>query len=305
MILGLVFSKDRAMQLDAALASFFRHARDASIVRMTVLYKTSTTEHQAQYELLKREYEGRVEFIPEVGFRQQVLDLLISALPSSRLQHWYHLLRKFLFPLPMTGFASGKLDVGHVLFLVDDNIFVRPFELAGMANALDNHSDALGFSLRLGENTTYCYTMNKPQALPDFEQLPGEILKFQWSESESDFAYPLEVSSSIYPLKRILDMLIGRQFQNPNTLELELSKQRSKHKKKFSALLCFKKSVTFCAPINRVQNIYPNRAGKTEELSPQQLAEIFAQGYRINIDALHGFTPNSCHQEVELIFERR
>ena len=41
MILGLVFSKDRAMQLDATLSSFFRQAVDADLAQMMVLYRTS------------------------------------------------------------------------------------------------------------------------------------------------------------------------------------------------------------------------------------------------------------------------
>lgn len=304
MIPGLVFSKDRALPLDATLTSFFTHAKDASASRITVLYKASSAFHKSQYETLGREYSGRAEFVPEVDFRQQVLDLLISALPSPKSQHRYCFYRKNAFLPPVIGSPPGGLDAGHVLFLVDSNIFVHPFEITSMVNALGSNPDALGFSHRLGTNTTYCYTMNTPQTLFGFESFPGEILKFQWTKSEGDFAYPLEVSSSIYSLKIIPNSLVGLQFQNPNTLELNLSTYHSRFRRKFPALLCFKNSVVFCAPINRVQNTYPNRAGQVEELSSQHLAEIFAQGFRIDVDAFHGFVPSSCHQEVELKFDQ-
>ena len=305
MILGLVFSKDRAMQLDAVLASFFIHVKDAREIRMTVLYKTSTAKHQAQYELLAKEYAGRVDFVPEIDFRRQVIDLLISTLSSVKLQSWYRFGQKIGFALPRGNFQSGDLSEGHVLFLVDDNIFVRSVDIKKMTGALDANPEALGFSLRLGRNTTYCYSMNTPQALPDFDLLLEGILKFNWTTSEGDFAYPLEVSSSIYSVKVMLDLLRGLKFNNPNTLEAQISKRRSRYKRRRPALLCNESSSAFCIPINRVQNTYPNRTGQNEELSSQRLAEMFAQGFRIDIEAFSGFVPNACHQEVGLKFRSK
>jgi hypothetical protein len=164
------------------------------------------------------------------------------------------------------------------------------------------NSDALGFSLRLGTNTTYCYSMSTPQALPGFDPLSGGILKFNWTKSEGDFAYPLEVSSSIYSIEMILDLLMGRKFQNPNTLEVQMSQSRSRYKRKRPMMLCHEKSAAFCVPINRVQNLYQNRAGQNEGLYPERLAEMFAQGIRVDVLSLNGFVPNACHQEVELKF---
>jgi hypothetical protein len=301
MNITLVFSKDRAMQLDATLASFFIHAEDSSGTRVVVLYKASTALHQTQYKLLEREYNGRVEFVPEVDFRRQVLDLLISALPSTKLQRRYRLRERIGFLPPVLNSHSTG-DTGHILFLVDDNIFVNSFCLKNMFDALEMNSDALGFSLRLGTNTIYCYSMCTLQALPGFDPLSSGILKFNWIKSEGDFSYPLEVSSSIYSIEMILDLLMGRNFQNPNTLEIQMSQHRSRYKRKRPMMLCLEKSVAFCVPINRVQNHYQNRAGQNEGFSPERLAELFAQGFRVDVLSLNGFVPNACHQEVELRF---
>ena len=293
------------MQLDATLASFFAHVRDAQATRTMVLYKSSTALHQAQYELLEREYIGRVEFIHEFDFRRQVIDLLISTLPSIKLQRWYRLCQRYRFPPPIINSRLSYHPAGYILFLVDDNIFVDSFEIEKMVNALDMNFDALGFSLRLGTNTTYCYAMNTSQSLPGFELLSGQILKFNWTKSEGDFSYPLEVSSSIYSIKVVLDLIVRLKFHNPNTLEAQMSKHRSRYKRKFPTLLCYKNSLTFCTPINRVQNTYPNRAGQNEELSSQQSGRNVRKGLRIDVDALRGFVPNSCHQEVELKFHSK
>lgn len=301
MNITLVFSKDRAMQLDATLASFFIHAEDVSLTRVMVLYKASTALHQAQYELLEREYAGRVEFSPETDFRSQVLDLLISALSSAKLQRRYRFWERIGFLPPVLN-PNSTGNSGHILFLVDDNIFINSFRFKNMIDALDMNSDALGFSLRLGTNTTYCYSMSTPQALPGFDPLSGGILKFDWTKSEGDFAYPLEVSSSIYSIEMILDLLTGLKFQNPNMLEVQMSQRRSRYKRKFPMMLCHEKSAAFCVPINRVQNLYQNRAGQNEGLFPERLAEMFAQGLRVDVLSLNGFVPNACHEEVELKF---
>lgn len=51
-IVGIVFSKDRGMQLDAVLRSFYRHCRDIQTIDIQVLYTTSTPVHQRQYNTL-------------------------------------------------------------------------------------------------------------------------------------------------------------------------------------------------------------------------------------------------------------
>jgi len=70
------------------------------------------------------------------------------------------------------------------------------------------------------------------------------------------------------------------------------------------SLLCFENSVAFCNPINIIQEQVINRSGVNYEYSTDRLAQLFADGYRIDIGAYTGFIPNSCHQEVELVFEK-
>ncbi len=71
------------------------------------------------------------------------------------------------------------------------------------------------------------------------------------------------------------------------------------------ALLCYEQSVTFCNPVNKVQTVYANRAGTASEYAADHLAELFDQGYRVQVAAYAGFVPSACHQEVELTYERR
>jgi hypothetical protein len=189
---------------------------------------------------------------------------------------------------------------------VDDNLFVRPFRLQTIIHALDILPDAIGFSLRLGRNTTYTYMLNSNQKLPDFEEVGDGVLAYDWRGAQYDFNYPLEVSSSIYRTAQIMPLLASVAFRNPNTLEGEMAARSRWFAKRFPKLLCFDTSVAFCNPVNKVQTVKAgNRVGLAQDYTVEELAVRFDQGERIDVKAYNGFCPNSCHQEVELIFTNK
>jgi len=61
----------------------------------------------------------------------------------------------------------------------------------------------VGFSYHLGCNTTYCYTMDKPQNRR-LSSLRARAVRFNWPDMDYDFGYPNRVSSSMY---RTADLL--------------------------------------------------------------------------------------------------
>jgi len=268
-VVGLVFSKDRAMQLDATVRSLSMHCQDMNNIDVKVIYATSNSDNEQQYQELINTYP-QIEFVKEVNFESQVLASL------------------------------GSYE--YVLFLVDDNIFVRDFLIENIIESLITNPDALGFSLRLGTNTTYCYPLRVDQQLLTFSSIQHGFVLFDWTLAEHDFGYPLEVSSSVYRVKDITDVL-QHSFVNPNTLEAYLNNQKNAfYHKKF--LLCNQYSYTFCNPVNKVQTTFNNRAGETFYYYPDHLREMFAKGYRIDVEEYSGFIPNACHQEVELKFKK-
>lgn len=299
MILGLIFSKDRAMQLDATLRSFFRQAADVNIVRMVVLYRTSADRHRAQYAELEGEYRGRVRFVRETEFRGQLLGLLKEASPAR--QALPGILRWMARP-----HSDDHLPAENcVLFLVDDALFVHPFRLGVATQALNSNSDALGFSFRLGRNTSNSYVLARTQALPAFEPMASGVLKFSWPQRDGDFAYPLELSSSLYRAPAVAGLFRRLRFSDPNTLESQMSLQARHFARVTPCLLCWDKSVAFSAPLNRVQDVFDNRGGRQEAFSAENMSDLFERGQRIDVAALDGFVPTACHQEVNLHFEQR
>ena len=265
--IAIVFSKDRPLQLDATLRSFAIHCRDSDRVPVSVLYTTSSSEQQALYHRLQAEHPT-VAFVHENSFKADLLRLLDSA--------------------------------QYVLFLVDDSIFVRGFAIGEVIAELDRHPAALGFSLRLGRNTTYCYPHARSQKTPPFRPVGAAMFTYDWPTAELDFGYPLEVSSSVYRLADLFPLLRSLAYTNPNTLEALLAAQAIGFATSHPALLCYSESIAFSAPINRVQDTCINRAGAKQDYSAATLAQMFAQGRRLDMLAHSGFTPNACHQEVEI-----
>lgn len=275
-VVGLVFSKDRPLQLDAALASWRLHCADAADVVLTVLYAASSPWMQSLYRRVRHEHP-EVRFVRETRFRDDVLAILAPA--------------------------------GHVLFVVDDCLFVRGFSIAAAVAALEAEPTALGASLRLGRNTVYSYAMRAAQAVPEFRPVaagagPPAWFDFRWPGCTHDFGYPLEVSSSLYRRRDLWPLLQAATFRNPNQLEDGLSRRAGDFAASHPLLLTAAASLAFCNPCNRVQDEYANRAGTAAEQSTAALARAYADGRRVRVEALAGYTPQACHEEVDLPLAR-
>jgi hypothetical protein len=304
-VLMIVFSRDRALQLDATLQSFFRHCSDPEKANINILYRASDDRFAKQYKKLETEYQSRgVRFLQEVTFGDDLLRTIFqfSSVPFVLGRFFFSVL--YSFRKLVTGSFKGLHPHGNILFVVDDTIFVRPFSLQKICYLLEENPDALGFSLRLGLNTINCYTLNRSQFVPRYEEIQGNVIRFIWFGADADFGYPLEVSSSMYRIADLLPLLSYLPIKNPNGLEGKMYLHVKDFADKKEFLLCFNQTVAFSNPVNRVQNLNTNRAGVDISHTSQDLAAMFEDGYRIRIDVLDNFIPTGCHQEVAFTFEK-
>lgn len=265
----VVFSKDRAMQLEGTLRSFIDALDDAGEPHppIRVLFTTSSSADEDSYRTLAHEY-SQVQFIRETDFKMQLV--------------------------------STVRDFTHVLFLVDDNIFIRPCALSRYLDSLESKPDAIGYSLRLGRNTEYCYALDKNQRPPEFSRVSDETLMYRWSGADYDFGYPLEVSSSLYRVADIWPLLDQLPYRHPNSLESMMAQFAGQYGSIRPDLLCSTESRTFCAPINRVQDEFVNRAGEFHGRTAAELLLLFQSGYRLDTREYRAFSPRGCHEEVPL-----
>jgi glycosyltransferase involved in cell wall biosynthesis len=266
-VVTVVFSKDRPLQLDAALASLLLRCTDPERMEINVLYTTSSAYQEGLYRQLQLEYPG-VVFRRERHFRGDVLALVAEA--------------------------------EFVAFVVDDALFVREFSVGTVIEELQSNDSAIGFSLRLGTNTTYCYPVDAQQDLPQFTTARPGVLAFGWPGASHDFGYPFDLSSSVYRTADIEPILRRIPFSNPNLMEGRLAERAAASGPRQPVLLCFERSVAFCIPANMVQTVAKNRAGTRAGESPIALAAAFERGCRIDVASYGDFPNTACHQDVGL-----
>ncbi|RCK75739.1 MAG: Glycosyltransferase [Anaerolineae bacterium] len=318
----LIFSKDRAMQLEATLRSLYTMVQDIQHSSISVLFKTSSDRYASQYQNLMKQF-AQVKFVEETDFQGDVYKILVGDQDRKK-RSWINLLAKLnhrplirgysfseiiLRFLLRSGFKGGYLpfedlwNSQYCLFSVDDCIFIKPFTFNQIIKAIEKTPQAIGFSLRLGSNTNYCYMNNSAQEVPRFLRLNEDILYFEWGNAEYDFGYPLELSSSVYRSSTVIPLIFSLYYTTPNMLESKLASMSRWYGKRFPYLLCFESSVAFSIPLNKVQRDRPlNRFSANPHYSPEALALLFDEGKRIDLCPLMNLTPNSCHQEVGLEF---
>jgi FkbM family methyltransferase len=272
---GIIFSKDRALQLDGTLNSFFYHCQDRGKVALKVLFTTSDKRHERLYIDLKATH-APVEFVRENDFRNDILKMI-----------------------------SGYR---FVMFLVDDNIFVRDFTLSQAVDALQRDGDVLGCTMRLGTNTTMkLHPKREALQMPRFLPIGDTLLKFDWTVLKPQgFGYPCELQSAIYRISDVGSVMANNGFTNPNTLEALLDRKKNEFRDDGKThQLCYTRSVCFTNPINLVQTAWKNWNGGLTEHSTDSLALKFEERYRIDVAAYNGMTPIASHQIVNLLLKEK
>ena len=263
-IVALVFSYNRPLQLDLLLNSLKRQCKDYDKMDIKVLYRADK-KFKESYSRCSTENSG-VLFIQEDNFQNNIYQM----------------------------FKNYK----YILFLTDDSIFVNNFSVISIVELLEQNKELLGFSLRLGRNLNYCYSLSKDQPIP-IHSLDKGIITWEWSKGESDWGYPLEVSSSIYRISTIEKIHYSCSYVNPRFLEWFMNMHRNMFQKNHPLMACFKNSAAFSNPINVVGNA-ENKKGSQEKYTVDNLLAVYEEGVRIDPDKFSHFFPKSVHQEVEL-----
>lgn len=125
----IIFSRDRAMQLDALLATIEKFF-PAALANVSILYTFSDDSFGKGYERLVKKYTGGIRWVFEENFRTQVLSLVSN---------------------------NSK----YTMFSPDDGM------MFGLPNFVGLEDNVLCHSLRLGRNTTMCYPQSRSQGIPD------------------------------------------------------------------------------------------------------------------------------------------
>ena len=299
MLTSIVFSKDRALQLDLTLRSI--KANLGFFDEVVVLYDISSDEHKLAYEKLSKEHEN-VQFIRQVG-------------------HY-----KNIFVATQTIIKNSKND--YIGMFTDDIIAYRQTTngrkiLDALETLVDGSDEAVYpfvFSLRLGGNTTQRehYGELYNDILPEVFQVDDSLF-WMWTMIPYGgyWGYPLSLDGHIIRKKQWLTffeelVILDRHYSNkgvvprakfswaqtPNTIESKL--QRNNYD--LTNVMC--SAVESCivnSPNNRVQNDVQNSSGDVYNYDAEYLNTLFLNGARIALQKIN-FPEIRCpHTEIDIL----
>jgi hypothetical protein len=264
---SIIFSKDRASQLHLLINSLYKNA--PGIFNLNVLYTYSNKEFEKGYEKLKeicKENFWNVNFIKESNFKEDLINLL-------------------------------KSDYKYTTFFTDDDVLFDKVDLQTIEEAL-NKEDVFCFSLRLGKNTKFCYTMNSPNQIVISNETENTI-NWDWQKSWHDFGYPLSVDGHIFRTKEIFKFTKSLNFSSPNTYEGSLQIYDTFPK---NLMESYKKSKLVGVPVNLVNNTHPNLNGQKFKFETKDLNDKFLEGNIIQFEKISFSEIIGAHQEIEYKF---
>lgn len=265
---AIVFSRDRAIQLNALLESFlFGKHGDCPI---SIIYLASNERHRTAYDQLIKNYAGKASFYNQLQFDsfQKALDKV------------------------MLGIQSGR-----VFFLVDDIVFIEAIDINTLKK-IDLKNKI--FSLRMGLNLSYSYVVSKNQSIPKSLKITNNLIEWRWEDGEMEWAYPLSLDGHIFNSNEVRCWLTYLSFKSPSSLENELQKILPIYIKRLG--VSYLKSVMVNIPANRVQEEVLNLHGSVHQ---DDLLSKWENGYIIDFIKLRGMANTSTHQEVEFEYKLR
>lgn len=276
----IIFSKDRACQLDACIRSFFFYCKEALEVEISVLYTFSNEEYRRGYILCQQR----------------------NNYPNIRWVLQRHLLS---FKKDLLCLLKGKETNPYLMFLVDDIIFKDfwSFKDPEIESIKDN-PHLLCCSLRLYRGITKCYATNTSSPLPNF--IKNNV--WSWYGASGDWGYPYSLDGNVYRTISMLPKLYNAEYTNPNQLEAVLNIHNASlvglgTSDRPLYMQCYiDNSKLVNIPANRVQDEFKNRVGNimsTEQMNTKYLYE----GEQISINTVKDLVNNTVHVEIPIIWE--
>jgi hypothetical protein len=188
------------------------------------------------------------------------------------------------------------------MMLTDDTVFLQRPDMQSACATLADHPKALVFSLRLGENTTWCYMLGTAQVAVGMVHHGPAVLEWCVGLSTGDFAYPFDLSSSIYRTSDLVRWAntLGR-FRNPNELEATLSKTPISAD---ASMVSFARSVAVSVPMNVTQELWTNKYSGTQATSVPTLLARWKDGWRFDLP-VSKLKTSSAHECLQLKQIRR
>jgi hypothetical protein len=274
MINTIIFSKDRACQLDLLLRSFKHYFVEWRQLNVSIICKATNGAFKKGYDkTLIRHPEFK--FIFETNFRSD---------------------------LCRCNFSKDK-----TMFFVDDDVFINPVSLNdNVFKLFEQNKDITCISLRMNPLVNSCYTQKqRPAKTPP---LSNDLIwnwriaaqSDLWQGYPSDWGYPMSVDGHIFRTNEVLNKIQMLNYQSPNFFEGALASTMVNG----SQMICFKNSIIFNNPINKVQTSNGNEAGIIKGCSAEFINDRYISGEYLDFTPYTNIRLLAPHQEESLFFKK-
>jgi hypothetical protein len=283
MISTIIFSFDRAMQLELLLDSISKYD-SSKLLQVHVIYTTSSDSFEAGYKMLKvkfpllqwhKEYQFEDRFVwPVLPFYWHNYYWWLRYKHNRTVKSNFNLLVQQILKESQSEFA---------MFLTDDSMFVDSIEIKTI------------FLDRIRKNKwNYCYSLRHGKNLfggKYIEEKDGIEADRNDKHEHSEWSYPFSVDGHIYSMIVIRKLFRKIIFKNPNTLEGNIA-HYVRAKGYFNHLMANKQSCLLGFELNRVQTISDNN---NLNISNKTLNDAYLDGCHIVLDytlpQIHLFRP--------------
>jgi len=271
----IVFSYNRALQLQAFLVSFYRHF-SATALEVNVIYNSGGGDYETAYQQLITDF-------PQVRFTRRHKIKRIS--PKYFFTYKKNIYRYFKHPNLRNHLTNFKellegiitaSPFGTVTFFTDDSIFHRDIAIdAGIIREVENDATHnLVYSLRHGKNIA-----PQPLALHRYDDAN---LSWEVSKNKSGlehWTHTFSIDGHVYPRQLILPALKKLNYVNPNSLEGFVNDYLVKERPKTCRKLIFpEESVLIGFELNKVQTFANNN---NLNFSTEFLNKKFMEGFML------------------------
>jgi hypothetical protein len=268
----IVYSKDRAAQLDLLLRSIKDHF--INMGNIFIIYTYSNMEFGKGYlklmdRLDKELFETNISFKHQTNFKEN----LLSCLELSKSPFYFS--------------------------LCDDDVFIKKVNCSDIVKHLEDER-VNAISLKAGLNILGNYGQGVIKQPEFIETEP--YLKWNWREYSimHDWGYPTCINSYIFDKNYFYNLIKYLDFNNPPTLEGGLNTIRNRMR---IYMYAFKESSLLNIPANRIQVLSPNKFDNLHEYTVENLNSVFLEGKRLSTNNIYGSHMVMGNEEREFIFE--
>ena len=270
----IIFSFNRAIQLDTLLTSFCEHWKSPTY-QVDVIYNTSNEFFEEGYRLLMDKFNNNtaINFHKETdGCKPYRLSEIFRIRNAKRCFQNPRIRNPKTNFRPLLIEIMTKSSAKEIMFMTDDAMFINDVQITdSMIKWLKSSPKHRQISLRLGVG------MNDQ---PHNMVVDNDGL-IRWNMNDVDhmtnWGYRFSVDAHIYDKELILDFYKKYIFINPNTLEGYIE-DRLFSKKFVSEACTFEKPMLLSFPINMVQKEADN---ESLGVDCDKLNQMYLDGYTL------------------------